>query len=304
MRRLDLKRHLTSKQDESLRVPRSRHAQVEDYDPENFVGPYEDAEAYKEDGSLLFKVVAHAFDRGMVDRAYKGLRSVKGDCTTRPEATGGEQGMRPHSDGSASTQQRSSLSQQAAWKKKGCNADILGYFDPTPQFNYCRQTAWTAKDKEKGAPVFKAAWPLIVVADRIFKELLPDRHQFQLYHVSEALDFTLGNTAFTTVTVNKKFSTTYHRDQNDLKGGFGVMLTLGDFEGGQLVFPAFRAAVDYRPGSMILADVHETHGNVNNIMGTRLTCVLYAREKIDKCGSAEEEEAKRAGMMVVHARED
>lgn len=304
MRRLELKRHLDSKHDEALRKPKSRHAQVEDYDPANFIGPYEDAEAYKEDGSLLFRVVAHAFERGLVDRAYEKLRSVKGDCTTRPEATGGEQEMRPHADGSESNQNRSSYSQQEIWRKRGCQADILGYFDPTPQFGYCRQTAWTAKDKEKGAPVFKAAWPLIVAADRIFKELIPGRHQFQLYHVSGAVDFSLGNTAFTTVTVNKKFSTTYHRDQNDLKGGFGVMFTLGNFEGGQLVFPAFRAAVDYRPGSMILADVHETHGNVDSIIGTRVTCVLYAREQINECGNAEDEEKKRAGTMVLHARED
>lgn len=44
---------------------------------------FEEAEAYKEDGTLLFKVVAHAFDQGLVDRAYERLKTVKGDCTTR-----------------------------------------------------------------------------------------------------------------------------------------------------------------------------------------------------------------------------
>jgi hypothetical protein len=277
---------------------------VEDFDPENVIHPYEDAEVYKEDGSLLFRVVAHAFEMGQVERAYEQLRSVKGDCTTRPEATGGNRELRPHADGSPSRQSRSSLSKVAEYKKNGCNADIFGYFDPTPQFKYCRQTAWTARDKKKGAPVFRATMPLIVVADRIFQTVLPERHAFQLYHVADAIDFSLGNTCFSTVTVNKKLSTTYHRDQNDLKGGFGVMFTLGDFEGGQLVFPAFRCAVDYRPGSMILAHVHETHGNLDNITGTRITCVLYAREHIDKCGSAEDEEKKHAGKLVVHARED
>ena len=131
-----------------------------------------------------------------------------------------------------------------------------------------------------------------------------DRHEFQLNHVSESPDFTLGATCFTTMTVNKQLSTTYHRDQHDLKGGFGMMLTLGEFEGGQIVFPAFGCAVDYQPGDLLLADVHETHGNVDNIRGDRITLVLYARENIDKCGLAEDEEERMSGSMSVHARED
>jgi Oxygenase domain of the 2OGFeDO superfamily len=302
MRRLELKRILDSKQDKNLRVPKSRHATVEDYDSANFVGPFEDAEAYKEDGTLLFKVVSQAFDQGMLDRAYERLKTVKGDCTTRPEATGLKNEMRPHTDGSESDQQRAPMSEVEKWREKGCRADILGFYDPKEgSIPYCRQTAWSASDKEKGAPVFNATMPMVRVADRIFKDLVPDRHQFQLYHVSEAVDFTLEGTAFTTITVNRKFSTCYHRDKNDLKGGFGVMFTLGRFTGGQLVFPAFRAAVDYQPGQLILADVHETHGNVDNIVGDRVTCVLYARERIDQCGSAEDEEKKRAATMVIHA---
>ena len=106
------------------------------------------------------------------------------------------------------------------------------------------------------------------------------------------------------MTVNKKLSTTYHRDEGDFKHGFGVMATLGEFTGGQLIFPAFHVTVDYQPGSVILADVHETHGNLDNIQGDRVTVVLYAREVIDKCGFAEDEEERMAGTMSVHARED
>jgi len=301
MQRLDLKRHLTSKQDENLRKPNPRHAQVRDYDPENFIQPGEDAEAYKEDGSLLFRVVANAFDMGKVSRAYEHLRKVNGDPTSRPEVTGGGRGLRPRADGSLSKQSGSSKSKIEEYRKRGSKSDILGFFDKSPRFPYCRQTAWTAKHPE----ILKNCWPLINTADRIFKDLVPERHTLQLYHVSEVGDFTLGKTCFTTVTVNKKLSTTYHRDENDFVKGYGVMFTLGDFTGGQLVFPAFRAVVDYQPGSMILADVHETHGNLDNIVGNRITCVLYAREKINECAvDAEEETERHAGKMIVHARED
>jgi len=299
MRPLRLKRYLTSELDEALRSPVPQQARPEDFDPENLVKPYEDAEAFKEDGSLLFRVIANAFELGHVARAYEHLKTVNGDPTSRPEVTGGGQETRKRTDGSASNIKASSPEKVAEYKKKGSKADFLGYMDWQPRFPYCRQTAWTARNPE----VLKNCWPLINAADRIFKDLIPDRHEFQADHIDEHLDFTLGVTAFSTMTVNKKLSTTYHRDEGDLLGGFGVMFTLGKFTGGQLVFPAFRCAVDYQPGSIILADVHETHGNLDNIVGDRITCVLYARENINKCGTAEEEEEKARG-MAVHARED
>ena len=299
MRPLKLKRHLTNEQDRALRSPVPLDAEEKHFDPENFVGPYEDAEAYKEDGTLLFRVVADAFDMKHVLKAYEHLRTVNGDPTTRTSVTGGGRVTRPRADGTPSRQSRSSKAKSEEYKKKGVKADFLGYMDREPGFPFCRQTAWTAKNPE----VLKNCWKLINKADSWFQKLIPDRHKFQGDHIDEHLDFTLGATVFSTVTVNKKLSTTYHRDKNDLKGGFGVMFTLGDFTGGQLVFPAFRCAVDYQPGSIILADVHETHGNLKNIVGNRITCVLYAREKINECGTAEEE-LERAKGMDIFGRED
>jgi hypothetical protein len=125
-----------------------------------------------------------------------------------------------------------------------------------------------------------------------------DRYNFQLEQIDGQLDFTIRGTAFTTMTVNKSLPTTYHRDEGDLKGGFGVVFTLGKFTGGQLVLPAFRVAIDYQPLDMILMDVHETHGNLDNIKGNRIACVLYVRENMNKCGSALEEEEKALGMNI------
>ena len=56
MRLLKLRRHLTNKQDRALRRPVPLDAEEKHFDPENFIGPYEDAEVYKEDGTLLFRV--------------------------------------------------------------------------------------------------------------------------------------------------------------------------------------------------------------------------------------------------------
>jgi hypothetical protein len=295
-----LKRHLTSEQDLALREPTPLHAKEADFDPENLVESSRgDAQGFKEDGSLLFWVVKDVFSPGECLRAYEHLRTVNGDPTSRGEVTGGGHGKRDWIDGVESNITDATPEKKEEYKRKGAKANILGYMNRTGRFPYCRQTAWTAANPE----ILENCWPMINRADAEFKRLVPDRYKFQEDHIDEHLDFTLGATAFTTVTVNKKLSTTYHRDDGDLKGGFGVMFNLGGFTRGQLVFPAFRVAVDYQPGSMILADVHETHGNLDNIEGERITCVLYAREKINVCGTAEEEEERAAGMSI-HGRDD
>ena len=300
MRQLRLKRVLSKEEDEFLRGRGSRKLKPlqpteKDFDPDKLIAPGEDVQVLKdEDGSLLFMVLTGAFEMKDVARAYESLKTVKGDCTTRTEVTGGKNEKRK----GASRQTGASEQKIVEYRRKGCEANILGYMDKMGggRFPYCRQTAWTERNPE----VLKDTWPLVRAADRLFKEYVPDRYALQWNHVSEVLDFTLGTTVFTSVTVNKKLSTTYHRDENDFVQGFGVMFTLGKFKGGQLVFPAFRCAVDYQPGSMILADVHETHGNLDNIVGNRITCVLYAREKINECAvDAQGEEERHAGKMIL-----
>jgi hypothetical protein len=70
-----------------------------------------------------------------------------------------------------------------------------------------------------------------------------------------------GITPFTTITCNRSWRTAAHVDKGDLKEGFGVMCCLGDFGGCHLVFPRYRVAVNYQEGDVLLANVHEVHGN-------------------------------------------
>jgi thymine dioxygenase len=105
----------------------------------------------------------------------------------------------------------------------------------------------------------------------------------------------IEDTTFSSIAVNQNFQTAIHTDQGDLKGSFGVLMCFkrGDFTGGELIFPKFRVAVDFREGDVLLADVHEAHGNTP-ILGepgefTRMSCVFYFRERILHCGSVMEE---------------
>jgi hypothetical protein len=110
-----------------------------------------------------------------------------------------------------------------------------------------------------------------------------------------------GRTPFTTITCNKSWRTAAHIDDGDLKDGFGVMCCMGDFEGCDLVFPRYRTAVRYREGDVLLANVHQVHGNTPLLTPEgkeplpgrepeRLVCVFYYMETMDECEKTVAEE--------------
>jgi hypothetical protein len=110
-----------------------------------------------------------------------------------------------------------------------------------------------------------------------------------------------GITPFTTITCNKSWRTAAHVDKGDLKEGFGVLCCLGDFQGCDLVFPRYRTAVRYREGDVLLANVHQVHGNSPLLTPEgkeplpgrepeRLVCVFYYRKRMDQCESTRAKE--------------
>jgi hypothetical protein len=112
-----------------------------------------------------------------------------------------------------------------------------------------------------------------------------------------------GHTPFTTITCNKSWRTAAHIDKGDLKEGFGVMCCLGQFEGCDLVFPRYQTAVRYREGDILLANVHEVHGNTPllNPDGSvpqsgdapeRLACIFYYEEDMHRCENTVEDEMR------------
>jgi hypothetical protein len=143
------------------------------------------------------------------------------------------------------------------------------------------------------------------VAEAFKKSYVSNRWEAQFAKASATSPIWLlrtseGHTPFTTITCNKSWRTAAHVDKGDLKEGFGVMCCLGDFEGCNLVFPRYRTAVRYREGDVLLANVHEVHGNspLLNPDGTvpegsppeRLVCVFYYQETMDQCERTVEKE--------------
>lgn len=172
------------------------------------------------------------------------------------------------------------------------NSGIIGYFDRNPRIPYCRQTAFNQKKFDK----FKKAYPIIKCVDNLYKELMPIEHQRQMDAVSQTHpEWVIPGTSFTTVTVNKNWQTAVHQDKGDYREGFGNLVALrkGRYTGGHFVVVKWGVGFDLQNGDILLADVHQWHGNtpINKIdaKAIRLSLVMYYREKMMICGTPEEE---------------
>jgi len=190
---------------------------------------------------------------------------------------------------------------------------IGGYYGRYPRIPYCRTTNYTANDVER----WKKCLHYINRVDDYFAELLPNRYASQK-RAAESIDpeLRIGDTAFTTVTINSNFRTACHRDAGDWHEGFGNLSCTGkgEWDGGYTIFPEFRAGVKLNPGDVLIADVHEIHGNTAiREKGTgreaiftgnkqnkekivdfeRISLVCYLRRNMTECGSRVYEDLRK-----------
>lgn len=180
------------------------------------------------------------------------------------------------------------------------DSGIAGWFDRYPRIPYGRATAYTAQNYEK----FQKSWPFLKTLSRGFEQLLPERFKTQMGYAN-AIDptFRVPGTPFTTITVNKNFRTAAHRDAGDLTTGFSNLTVVAkdhDFAGGYLVIPEIRAAVNIRPGDLLLVNNHEyIHGNTpivskEGVELERISLVCYFREAMKDLGTREYEDLRYA----------
>ena len=242
----------------------------------------------KPNGDLLFMLLKGVIEDHIWEPAYELLRTVNGDVSNRPNIIG--QNLRLptfRKDGSLSN---FNMAPKTVSKKFGGKADLLGFYkykNPAPGVVDCAPTAWTSgKGKKKGAlsPVYSGCFEFIQKVDEVYREMLPNEYKRQ-QAVAHAVpkNFRILDTAFTTLYVLKNAPTSIHTDDFDANGTFGCMASLGDWTGNALVFPKYRIGCNYEPGDVILADVHEFHGNLPLLSGERVSCVFFVRTGMDKC---------------------
>lgn len=267
----------------------------------------EDADVYLPDGRPLLKLRKNVLSAKACSAAYKALRKAALPSDNRGLAAGkvkrekvqyqnddlvtfgGGVRFRPvKKDGTLSKTNYANV----------VKSGIVGYFDRSSRFPYCRETAWNIDNPER----FGAAMPYFQEIDAVFAAEMPERHAAQMARVEKTHPaWVINDTAFTTVTVNSDFRTALHTDRGDLKEGFGVMTALrrGAYTGCYTLWPKWGVAANMTTGCVLMADVHEWHCN-SPLLGIpgqfeRVACVLYYRENMVECHSpnAETNRAKK-----------
>lgn len=268
----------------------------------------DDCDVLKPDGEVLLKYRRSAIPNDLCKVAFPVFREAATETNNRGMAAGqtdvftgiGNRKVGKMSSTRVVPMKRDGTISKTNYALNTVKSGIIGYTDRSPRFPYCRLTAFNLSNQEK----FSTVMPFIQFVDGVFKENMPERYKAQMGYVQKTSDdFYIHGTSFTTVTVNKNFRTAVHKDEGDLKEGFGVMscLRAGEYKGGYLCFPKYRVAVDMRTGDVLMADVHSWHGNteINGRIGQfeRISLVFYYREGMKSCGSVEDER-KRASEVT------
>lgn len=300
VKRIEAKRHISKEEERSL---------VGEHIDESFIDTIvsgEEAEIYKEDGSLLLKFIPRAISEEAADKAFEVLRYAT--KSSRPDnrqtAVGNKyKGIRYRKDGTAGNTSAIPFAQTP--EIHHMYASVIGYTDRYVRFPLCRATAFNAKHPK----LFEKTLPFFQEVSDVFRNKVPERYAVQKAECdSSHQDYIIPGTVFTSVTVNRNFRVAAHYDAGDLKGGFGCLssITRGKYEGSYTVFPAFRVGVDLKTCDVLLADVHELHANTpyrRCVPGKyeRVSTVMYYREGIVECGSLMEEikRAKKFGKGAI-----
>jgi hypothetical protein len=248
----------------------------------------EDCKVLKPDGSILCVLLKGALSREVVSDGWSVLKDYNASTNNRGIAAGTGYVRNVKQDGTVSKTNRT--------PPEGIvNSGIIGYFERSVRFPYCRACAWNLQNPKKWASLL----PMVRQVSDLYGEHAPEKYSIQKGIVeATSPDFVIPGTVFTTLTVNKNFRTACHKDAGDLPEGISCMSLIreGKFEGAHLVFPDFRVAVRLDTFDLIIFDPHEFHGNTKLIPMsenyTRCSIVYYFRDGIKHCGRADEELAR------------
>lgn len=139
----------------------------------------------------------------------------------------------------------------------------------------CRLTAFSANQFQK----FSKTFPFFESIDKVYKEEAPD-HYGRQKEFSDGTVALVGNTIFSTITVNYLFRSALHQDAGDYKGGLGAFAVTQTGSGGELLFPEYGVAARVCTGDVLLFNSHLWHCTAPVQSKDRLTFVCYLRIKV------------------------
>jgi hypothetical protein len=269
-----LKKQLTDEQAEKLK---GKYLNENNYD----LLITEDADGYDINGNLLFRFRKNAIP---LETLMLGVNSFK-DSIEVTESRG-------YASGSSHKRIRKDGSVSNITVGNKVESGSVGFMDSSAMVKYCRKTAFAKNYFDK----YKAGIPFVKFIDDKYKELCPT-HYAKQKAIAQGTNqnYVIGDTAFTTVTVNKNFRTAVHQDAGDYPEGFGNLIAYreGNWTGGYFCLPQYKVAIDLQNTDILFVDVHKWHGNTDFINTEedwlRISFVIYYREYMYKCKQPAEE---------------
>jgi len=135
-----------------------------------------------------------------------------------------------------------------------CYSNVIGTINRSGRLPYGRLTVTTLKKWDE----FVAQRDFYREVNDIFRETHTDKFNFLNETFKQVKDerYNLFGTAFTTITVNNNFDVAYHRDGTNAIGGQAALcvMEIGDWKGGEFVFPELGIGFDIRKGDIFIGD--------------------------------------------------
>lgn len=249
----------------------------------------EDVTIIDNEGNQIAVILRNCIDLQIIKAAWPILSKMNFKTENRGSASGVAMVFRKKKDGTISKTNR-------VPKGYEVGSGVIGYYPRYPRIPFCRECAWNVTHAQE----WQLLLPLFRQVNDLHKAYSPKSYDFQKSFIEKtSKDFTIPNTIYTTVTVNRNFRTAAHLDAKNLTNGMAPMLVLreGQFSGGHIVLPEWKLAAKLDTNDLIIfRNMIDYHGNTKIIPLTknykRVSLVFYYREEMIKCGTAEQELAR------------
>jgi len=137
----------------------------------------------------------------------------------------------------------------------------IGYFDATKKIGLdlpCRLTSHTAKNLSR----FTSSLCYFNEISQWYEKLAPEQFKAQKERINMSPDFKIGESVFSTITINRNFRTALHKDKGDF-GGYACLSVCeyGSYSGGLFMIPQYGLGINLRQSDILVAKVHCYHCN-------------------------------------------
>jgi len=124
--------------------------------------------------------------------------------------------------------------------------------------------------------------PLCETLSALAREHEPGIWQWQMDLTLAHRSRMIGESIWSQGVGNLCLPMTAHCDRGNVPGSLSASVVVGDFDGGELIFPGYSVAAFVRPGDLLLFDGRERHG-MGPFKGARLSVVHYLKSDVFQC---------------------